>query len=113
MHRMIPHACKMMLKLIMKRIEGRATNVIEKTQFGFRKGMGTREAIGTRKLLCERSLKYGNDVYICFVDFEKAFDRVNCVKMMKILKSIGVDWRDRRLIKTLYMNQEAVVRVKR
>jgi hypothetical protein len=30
---------------------------------------------------------------------------------MKILKNIGVDWRDRRLIKTLYMNQEAVVKV--
>ena len=31
--------------------------------------------------------------------------------MLKILKNIGVDWRDRRLIKTLYMNQEAVVKV--
>ena len=74
--------------------------------------MGTKEAIGNAvKMLCERSLEYGNDVYICFVDFEKAFDRVNWVKMMKILKNIGVDWRDRRLIKTLYMNQEAVVGV--
>ena len=36
---------------------------------------------------------------------------MNWLIMMKILKSIGVDWRDRRLIKTLYMNQEAVVRV--
>ena len=33
------------------------------------------------------------------------------VKMMKALKSIHVDWKDRRLIKELYMNQEAVVRV--
>ena len=85
---LIPHASKIMLKLIMKRIEGKAINVIGKTQFGFRKGMGTREAIGTMKLLCERSLEYGNDVYICFVDFEKAFDRVNLVKMMKILKTL-------------------------
>ena len=56
-----------------------------------------------------RSLEYGNDVYIYFVDFEKAFDRVNWVKMMEILKRIGVDWRDRRLVTRLYMNQEAVV----
>ena len=108
---LIPHASKIMLKIIMKRIEGKAINVIGKTQFGFRKGMGTREAIGTMKMLCERSLEYGNDVYICFVDFEKAFDRVNWVKMMEILKRIGVDWRDRRLVTRLYMNQEAVVRV--
>ena len=98
---LIPHASKIMLKVIMKRIEGKAINVIGKTQFGVRKGMGTREAIETMKMLCERSLEYGNDVYICFADFEKAFDRMNCVIMMKILKNIGFDWRDRRLIKTL------------
>ena len=74
---LIPHASKIMLKVIIKRIEGKAINVIGKTQFGFRKGMGTREAIGTMKLLCERSLEHRNDVYIRFVDFEKAFDRVN------------------------------------
>ncbi len=55
-----------------------AGNVVGKTQFGFRNCIGTREAIGTMKMLCKRSLTYGNDVYICFVDFEKAlFDRVN------------------------------------
>ena len=52
--------------------------------------------------------------YICFVDFEKAFDRVNWEKMMKVFQRIGVDWRDRRMITViteLYMNQEAVVRI--
>ena len=48
---------------------------------------------------------------ICFIDFEKAFDRVNWVKMMDALKSIGVDVRDRRLIKELYLGHEAVIRV--
>jgi hypothetical protein len=33
-------------------------------------------------VLCERSLEHGNDTYICFVDFEKAFDRVNWMKMV-------------------------------
>jgi len=30
---------------------------------------------------------------------------------MKVLQSIGVDWRDRRMISELYMNQEAVIRI--
>ena len=51
-----------MLKIIMKRIEGKAMNVIIKTQFGFRRGMGTREAIRTMKMLCERSLEYETSV---------------------------------------------------
>ena len=56
-------------------------------------------------------MEHGNDVYVCFVDFEKAFDRVNWVKMFEILKDLHVDWKDRRLLKDLYMNQEAVIRV--
>ena len=62
-------------------------------------------------MLCERSLEHGNDTYICFVDFEKAFDRVNWMKMMEVLKQLQVDWKDRRLISDLYMRQQAVVRV--
>ena len=62
-------------------------------------------------MICEKSLEFGNNVYICFVDFEKAFDRVNWEKMMKVIQSIGVDWRDQRTISELYMNQEAVVRI--
>ena len=100
-----------MLKFLTNRIEAKARDFIGRNQFGFRKGFGTRDAIGIIIMRCETSLEFGNNVYICFVDFEKAFDRVNWEKMMKVLQSIGVDWRDRRMISELYMNQEAVVRI--
>ena len=45
-------------------------------------------AIGVMRMLCERSLELDNDVFTCFVDFEKAFDRVDWVKMMDILKKM-------------------------
>ena len=108
---LISHASKIMLRILTQRIEGKARDYISETQFGFRKGVGTRDAIGSLRMLLERSLDHNNDVFICFVDFEKAFDRVNWIKMMDILKKIGVDWRDRRLIADLYLNQEMVVRV--
>ena len=108
---LISHASKIMLKILTKRIEAKANDLIGRNQFGFRKGCGTRDAIGVMRMICERSLEHGNGVYICFIDFEKAFDRVNWVKMMEALKYIQVDWRDRRMIQELYMNQEAVVRV--
>ncbi len=107
---LICHASKIMLKVLTKRIEAKAKHLLGRNQFGFRKGCGTRDAVGVMRTLCERSLEYGNEVFICFVDFEKAFDRVNWVKMFEILKSLHIDWRDRRLLQDLYMRQEAVVR---
>ena len=59
--------------------------------------------------MCERSLENNNQVYVCYVDFKKAFDRINWVKLVAILADIGVDWRDRNLIMELYINQKAFV----
>ena len=50
-------------------------------------------------------------MYVCFIDFEKAFDRVNWTKMMEILKKLVVDWRDRRMISNLYLEMSATVRI--
>src|SRR6478609_3855565 len=100
-----------MLKILSNRMEAKARDFIGRNQFGFRKGCGTRDAIGVMRMIYERSLKFGNNVYICFVDFEKTFDRANWEKMMKVLQSIDIDWGDRRMISELYMNQDAVVRI--
>ena len=108
---LICHASKIMLRVLTKRIEAKTKLLLGRNQFGFRKGCGTRDAIGVMRTLCERSMEYGNDVYICFVDFEKAFDRVNWVKMFEILRNLHIDWKDIRLLRDLYMRQEAVVRI--
>src|SRR6218665_4047839 len=73
---LIPHASKIVLKILTRTITARAGEFLGKNQFGFRNGCGTREAIGVMRMLCERSLEHENELFICFVDFEKAFDRV-------------------------------------
>ena len=96
---LICYASKIMLKALKKRSEAKAQQRLGRNQFVFRKWCGTRNAIGVMRMLCERSLKHGNDVYVCFVNFEKELDRVNWVKMFEILKDLHVDWKDRRLLK--------------
>jgi len=41
-------------------------------------------------LLGERSL-WHKDLFVCFVYYEKAFERVNWCKLLETLKKIGVD----------------------
>ena len=60
--------------------------------------------------MCERRLEFDEELYVCFVDFEKAFDRVKWTVFFELLKKIGVERRDRRLIMNLYMQQTAVVK---
>ena len=92
-----------MLRILTKRPDGKVRHFISKTQFGFKKGCGTREAIGVMRMLCEKVLDHGKEVFICFVDYEKALDRVNWVKMMDTLKQLRVDWRDKGLISGPYI----------
>ena len=62
------------------------------------------------RIICERSLERDQEVNVCFVDFKNAFDRIRWDKLMEILKKIGVDWRERKLIKELQMGQVVAVR---
>ena len=79
---------------------------LEDEQFGFRKGKGTRNAIGLIRTIGERYIEKDKDVYAVFVDLEKAFDRVNWGKLWGILNKIGVDWKERRAFSNFYMKDE-------
>jgi hypothetical protein len=49
-------------------------------------------------------LDIGEEIYVCFIDWQKAFDHVKWSKLMEILKRSGFDWRERRLIGQFYMD---------
>ena len=51
------------------------------------------------------------DVFICFIDYAKAFDRVQHKQLMHILNSLDLDGKDIRLIQNLYWEQAACMRV--
>jgi hypothetical protein len=48
------------------------------------------------RIISERDLDIDEELCACFIDWQKAFDRVNWTKLMQILKGIGIDWRERR-----------------
>jgi len=83
--------------------------VLEEEQFGFRRGKGTRDAIGMIRIIAERTLEIDEELCICFIDWQKAFDRVNWTKLMQMLKRNDIDWREIKLISKLYMEQKVKV----
>ena len=107
------HTAKIIAKIFRRRIERKIEDVLGEDHFGFRRGKGTRDAIGMMRIITERTLETDEELCICFIHWQKAFDRVNWIKLMQILKRTGINWCERRLISKLYMDQKVKVRMDR
>ena len=46
-----------------------------------------------------------------FIDYEKAFDKVRHEELMMMLEELQIDGKEMRLIRNLYWNQKATVRI--
>lgn len=102
-------------KLILRIITNRNLNTFERetsdNQSGFRPGKGTREGIFNLRILLERCIAINKPIYICFIDYQKAFDRVLHGKLMEVLMKCDIDSKDRRIIQKLYWEQTASIKI--
>lgn len=108
---LMSQSLKLFLKLIHQRIYKICEEQISCTQFGFRNALGTREALFSIQVLFQRARDVNHDIFACFIDYQKAFDKVQHDKMMEILESIGLEKQDLRIIANLYWNQTSSVRI--
>ena len=102
---------KIVLKVLDRRLKRKVEEIVDKTQFGFKKGVGTRNATFMLRTVMERAIEKQKDLYMCFIDYEKAFDTVRHELMVERLKRWGVDAADLRVLSNLYWGQKAVVRI--
>lgn len=79
------HVLKILMRIIHNKIRNKCEEDLEETQFGFRNAFGTREALFAFNTLLQKCRDQRKDVFVCFVDYEKAFDRVQHDKLIKIL----------------------------
>ena len=68
---------------------------------------GTRNAIFVLRRLLERIIEKQKAVYVCFIDYSKAFDTEKHEPLIELLQSLDIDPQDVKLLANLYWNQQA------
>jgi hypothetical protein len=82
----------------------------DRYQFGFKDGHSTALCTSVLKRTVEHFVNRGSHVFACFVDFSKAFDKVNYWKLFNKLLDDGVDVSIVRVLAFWYSRQEVCVR---
>ena len=60
--------------------------------------------------IIEKAKKFQKNIYLCFIDYAKAFGLVDHNKLWKALKEMGIPTHLTCLLGNLYAGQEATVR---
>ncbi|CAH2225686.1 Hypothetical predicted protein [Pelobates cultripes] len=107
---LISHASKVMLKILQARLKQYMDRELPDVQAGFRRGRGTRDQIANVRWIIEKVKEFQKNIYYCFIDYSKAFDFVDHNNMWQVLKEMGVPDHLIRLLRNLYVDQEATVR---
>ena len=97
-----------MLKILQVSLQQYMNHELPDVQAGFRKGAGTRDQIANICWTYEKAREFQKNIY--FIDYAKAFDRVDHNKLLKILKEMGIPDHLTCLLRNLYVDQEAIVR---
>ena len=107
---LISHASKLMLRILQARLQQHVNHELPDVQAGFRNGRGTKDQIANIRWIIEKSREFQKNIYFCFIDYAKAFDRVGHNKLWEILKQMGIPDHLTCLLRNLYAGQEATVR---
>ena len=74
---LISHANKVMLKILQASLQQYLNWELSDVQAGFRKGRGTRNQTANIRWIIEKARGFQKNIYFCFINYAKAFDRVD------------------------------------
>ena len=66
-----------MLKILQARLQQYVNYELPDVQAGFRKGRGTTDQISNIRWIIQKAREFQKTIYFCFIDYAKAFDRVD------------------------------------
>ena len=78
-----------MLNILLVRLQHYANQELSVVQAWFRQGRGTRDQIVNICWIVKKAREFQKNIYLCFIDYTKAFDYVDHNKLWKVLKEVG------------------------
>ena len=86
-------------------------SLIPESQFGFRSNRSTVDCIFILNTVIEVSLSQKKHLYVCYVDFKKAFDSVNHTLLWSCLVNFGVSHRTLTVLQSMYATASSCVKI--
>ena len=80
---LIPHASKVMLKILPATLQQYTKQELPYRQAGFRKGRRTRDQIANFHWIIEQAREFQKNIYFCFTEYAKTFDCMDHNKLWK------------------------------
>uniref|UniRef100_A0A669BJZ3 Reverse transcriptase domain-containing protein n=1 Tax=Oreochromis niloticus TaxID=8128 RepID=A0A669BJZ3_ORENI len=102
---------KVYARVLERRVRPLVEPQIQEEQCGFRPGRGTLDQLFILSRILEGAWEFAQPVYMCFVDLEKAFDRVPRGVLWEVLREYGVSGPLLRAIRSLYNRCKSLVRI--
>ncbi|KAK3513146.1 hypothetical protein QTP70_007479 [Hemibagrus guttatus] len=102
---------KVYSRVLERRVQPLVEPRIQEEQCGFRPSRGTLDQLYTLHRVLEGSWEFAQPVHMCFVDLEKAFDRVPCGILWEVLWEYGVRGPLLRAVRSLYNWSRSLVRI--
>ena len=99
-----------MLKILQARLQQYMNHELPDVQAGFRKDRETRDQIVNFCWIIKKARQFQKNIYLCFIDYAKAFDCMDHNKLWKILKEMAIPDHLTCLLRNMYAGQEATVR---
>ena len=82
---------------------------LRQEQAGFRKGRGTTEQIFVLRNIIEQALEWNSGLYLCFIDFQKAFDSIHRETLWKIMKAYRIPSKLINITQAMYRDSKCAV----
>ena len=89
-------------RVLLNRTKDAIDPQLREKQAGFHTNRSSNDQIATLRIILEQSLEWNSPLYINFVDYEKAFDRMDRQTRWKLLRHYGIQEKITNIIRNLY-----------